>query len=202
MARLCVATNNPGKQREFAQLLADWGGDIVFPGDLGIDLEVEENGASFEENAVLKARAYAAASGLPTLADDSGLEVDALAGAPGVFSARYAGVGASDQDRRQKLLAAMADTPLDRRSARFRCVVAIADPDGGVAVAAGACEGRIALKPRGTHGFGYDPIFYLPEYGCTMAELRPELKNQISHRARAIQAARPLLDALMSDNER
>jgi XTP/dITP diphosphohydrolase len=197
MTRLCVATNNPGKRREFAQLLADWGGDIVFPGDLGLDLQVEENGASFEENAVLKARAYAAASGLSTLADDSGLEVDALAGAPGVFSARYAGVGASDADRRQKLLAALADMPLDRRSARFRCVVAIAAPDGRVAVAAGVCEGRIALEPRGTHGFGYDPIFYLAEHGCTMAELRPELKNQISHRARAIQAARPLLEALL-----
>jgi XTP/dITP diphosphohydrolase len=194
---LCVATNNPGKQREFRQLLAGWGGDVVFPGDLGIDLEVEENGASFEENAVLKARTYAAASGLPTLADDSGLEVDALAGAPGVFSARYAGAGASDADRRQKLLAALADMPLEKRSARFRCVVAVASPDGGIAVAAGACEGRIALEPRGTHGFGYDPIFYLPEYGCTMAELRPELKNQISHRARAIQAAWPLLDTLL-----
>jgi XTP/dITP diphosphohydrolase len=201
MARLCVATNNIGKQREFVQLLAGWGGDIVFPGDLGIDLEVDESGASFEENAILKARAYAAASGLPGLADDSGLEVDALGGAPGILSARYAGAGASDQDRRQKLLTALAATPIDRRSARFRCVVAISDPGGRVAVAAGTCEGRIALEPRGTHGFGYDPVFYLPEYGCTMAELRPELKNQISHRARAIQAARPLLDALLMSSD-
>ena len=172
-----------------------------FSRDLGIDLEVDESGASFQENAVLKARAYAAASGLPSLADDSGLEVDALGGAPGVFSARYAGAGASDQDRRQKLLTALADTPIDRRSARFRCVVAISDPGGRVAVAAGTCEGRIALEPRGTNGFGYDPVFYLPEYGCTMAELRPELKNQISHRARAIQAARPLLDALLMSSD-
>ena len=199
MVRLCVATNNPGKQREFMQLLAGWGGEIAFPRDLGLDLEVEEGGASFEENAILKARAYAAASGLPSLADDSGLEVDALGGAPGILSARYAGAGASDADRRQKLLAALADTPADGRSARFRCVVAISDPGGRVAVAAGTCEGQIALEARGTHGFGYDPIFYLPEYGCTMAELCPDLKNQISHRARAIQAARPLLDALLMD---
>jgi XTP/dITP diphosphohydrolase len=209
MAKLLIATNNLGKQAEFRDLLADWPGEILFPQDLGLALDVEERGDSFAEIAALKARAYARASGLPSLADDSGLEVDALGGAPGVRTARYAGPGASDADRYNKLLAALSDTPWERRTARFRCAVALADPagsrgggrggsvEGDVLVTQGTCEGRIAFAPRGTNGFGYDPVFALPEYGRTMAELSNDLKNQISHRARAIQAARPMLDALI-----
>jgi len=202
MTKLCIATNNAGKQVEFRELLAGWPGEIVFPRDLGLSLEVEERGDSFAEIAALKARAYARASGMPSLADDSGLEVDALGGAPGIYTARYAGPGASDVDRYRKLLAALGDTPAERRTARFRCAVALAYPAGKavageVAVVEGTCEGVIAFEPRGDHGFGYDPVFYLPEYARTMAELPAQLKNQISHRARAVQAARGLLDALL-----
>jgi len=197
MTVLCIATNNRGKQSEFGELLAEWPGEIAFPQDLGIDIEVEETGDSFAEIAALKARAYATASNLPSLADDSGLEVDALDGAPGVHTARYAGSGASDQDRYRKLLTALGDTPYEQRTARFRCAVALAYPGGEATVVEGTCEGIISLKPRGDRGFGYDPVFYLPEFGCTMAELPPKVKNEISHRARAIQAVRPLLEALL-----
>ena len=198
MTRLCIATNNRGKQVEFRELLADWGGEIVFPQDLGLRLDVEEAGDSFGEIAALKATAYAAASGLPCLADDSGLEVDALDGAPGLYTARYAGPGASDADRYHKLLEALAGIPEGRRGARFRCAVALARPGHAEAeIAEGTCEGRIAFEPSGSEGFGYDPVFTVPEYGCTMAELPGEVKNQISHRARALQAARPFLDALL-----
>jgi XTP/dITP diphosphohydrolase len=133
--------------------------------------------------------AYARASGLPTLADDSGLEVDALSGAPGVRSARYAGPGAGDADRYQKLLDALAKVPEGRRTARFRCVVALARPDGTVRTGEGRCEGQIGWAPRGEHGFGYDPVFIVDGFdGQTMAELAPEVKNRVSHRARAVQA--------------
>jgi XTP/dITP diphosphohydrolase len=196
--KLCIATGNLGKQAEFRELLADWAGEIVFPQELGLKLEVEEVGDSYGEIAALKARAYAAASGLPCLADDSGLEVDALDGAPGLYTARYAGPGASDADRWRKLVHALRDTPEGQRGARFRCAVALVKPGTEESeTAEGTCEGWIAFAPRGAEGFGYDPIFYLPEYGCTMAELPREVKNQISHRARAVQAARPMLDALL-----
>jgi XTP/dITP diphosphohydrolase len=202
MTKLCIATHNAGKQVEFRELLADWPGEIVFPADLGLALEVEERGDSFAEIAALKAVAYARTSGLPCLADDSGLEVDALGGAPGVYTARYAGPGASDADRYNKLLAELGDLPPEQRTARFRCAVALAYPDGaaggrGVDVVEGTCEGVIAFAPRGEHGFGYDPVFYLPEHGRTMAELPAEVKNRISHRARAMQAARGMLDELL-----
>jgi XTP/dITP diphosphohydrolase len=202
MTKLCIATHNAGKQVEFRELLADWPGEIVFPADLGLALEVEERGDSFAEIAALKAVAYARASGLPCLADDSGLEVDALGGAPGVYTARYAGPGASDADRYNKLLAELGDLPPEQRTARFRCAVALAYPDGaaggrGVDVVEGTCEGVIAFAPRGEHGFGYDPVFYLPEHGRTMAELPAGVKNRISHRARAMQAARGMLDELL-----
>jgi XTP/dITP diphosphohydrolase len=131
-----------------------------------------------------------------TLADDSGLEVDALGGAPGLHSARYAGAGASDIDRVQQLLANLKDVPQEKRTARFRCVIAIAVPGGAVQFTEGLCEGLITFEPRGVNGFGYDPIFLFPEYGQTMAELPADLKNRISHRARAAAAARPLLVAL------
>ena len=202
MVRLCVATTNQGKQREFTELLGDWPGEIVCPHDIGLDIEVEETGASFAEIAAQKARAYAQATGLPALADDSGLEVDALGGAPGIYSARYAGPGSSDEDRYRKLLSELGERSFEDRTARFRCAVAIAQPDGRVDVAEGTCEGVITFGPRGENGFGYDPVFYIPERGCTMAQLPAATKNQISHRARAFQAARPLLDALLAGESR
>lgn len=200
MTKLLIATNNPGKVREYEEMLQDLPGiEITFPAQEGLDLEVEESGGTFEENARLKAAAYCLVSGLPTLADDSGLEVDALDGAPGVRSARYAGPGASDADRYRKLLAELAGVPAGRRSARFRCVVALALPRGTVHTAEGTCEGQIGLAPRGEFGFGYDPIFIVAgQGGRTMAELEPEVKNRISHRARAIQAMLPDLKRLLS----
>ena len=198
MTQLCVATTNRGKQRELVELLADWGGEIVYPQDIGLDIEVQETGQSFSEIAAQKALTYAQAAGLPALADDSGLEVDALDGAPGIYTARYAGPGASDQDRYRKLLAELGDIPFEQRTARFRCAVALAYPDGRVGVAEGTCEGVIAFEPRGENGFGYDPVFYMPQLACTMAQLSAETKNTLSHRARALRAARPLLDALLA----
>lgn len=203
MAKLLVATNNPGKVREYEELLEDLPPSLefTFPAKEGLTLEVDESGETFEENARLKARAYAQASGLLTLADDSGLEVDALGGAPGVRSARYAGPDADDVDRYRKLLKALAGVPTEKRSARFHCVVALALPDGTVYSADGVCEGEIGNDPRGEHGFGYDPIFIVRGYnGRTMAELPPDVKNQISHRARALLAIQPKLMEVILDS--
>jgi len=194
--KLLVATSNEGKKAEFAFLLAGLGYELVSLSDLGLAPSVDETGNTFEENALLKAQHYAALTGLVTLADDSGLEVDALQGEPGVRSARYAGEQASDQDRYHLLLDRLQDVPLAKRGARFRCAIAIAWPDGHWQMAQGACEGIIATETRGCYGFGYDPVFYLPEFHATMAELAPEIKNRISHRARAAQAARRLLQTL------
>jgi XTP/dITP diphosphohydrolase len=192
--KLLIATNNPGKVREYKELLADLPVEITFPAHEGLVLEVKESGETFKENAQLKAIAYARASGLLTLADDSGLEVDALGGEPGVRSARYAGPQANDIDRYRKLLAALAAVPQEQRTARFRCVVAVAQPDGTTYTATGTCEGEIGFAPRGEHGFGYDPIFILAGgSGQTMAELAPDVKNRTSHRARATEAIRPIL---------
>lgn len=196
MVKLLVATNNAGKVREYEELLTDLPVpvEITFPAQEGLVLDVEESGATFEENARIKALEYAKASGLLTLADDSGLEVDALDGAPGVYSARYAGHEADDADRYRKLLRELASVPTGQRSARFRCVVALALPDGTVHTADGTCEGEIGFAPRGQHGFGYDPVFIVRGYGgCTMAELDPEIKNEISHRGRAVVAIKPTL---------
>lgn len=197
--QLLIATGNAGKLREFRRLLDGLGLDLVSPADAGLqDFDVEESGASFEENALIKARAYAAASGLPALADDSGIEVDALDGFPGIRSARW--VGGSDRDRRLALLDRLAEVPESQRGARFRAVVALAWPDGRVATASGAVEGRIAFAEAGEGGFGYDPIFRVVDGGHrgerTSAELEPEEKNRISHRGRAIEALRPMLREL------
>ncbi|MEA3345820.1 MAG: XTP/dITP diphosphatase [Chloroflexota bacterium] len=195
--KLLIATRNRGKLREYEALLAGLELQLVDLTEMGISLEVEETGETFEENAVLKARAYAQASGLLTLADDSGLEVDALGGEPGVRTARYGGRGASDEDRYRLLLRRLEGVPKGERGARFRCVIAIATPDGELHTAEGVCEGCIAFQPRGSHGFGYDPVFFVPEYGCTMAQLPPEVKNRISHRARAAEGAREILHRLL-----
>lgn len=196
---LFVATRNPGKLRELHRLLAGLPIRALSLADAGITTDVAETGRTFQENAVLKARTYAALSGLTTLADDSGLEVDALGGAPGVESARWAGPQATDLDRIRLLLERLRGVPPEQRGARFRCVVAIATPGGEVYTTEGAISGQIIDQPRGSHGFGYDPVFFIPERGRTMAELEPEEKNRISHRARALQAARPILARLASE---
>jgi len=196
MVKVLVATNNRGKVRELAEIFADLKDGLLLPADLGITLDVAETGQTYAENARLKAMAFARASGLISMGDDSGLEVDALAGAPGLHSARYAGPGATDADRRAKLIRELRDIHAPR-PARFRCVIAVALPNGNVQLFEGTCEGEIILEERGSQGFGYDPIFYLAEYQRTMAELPPEVKNQISHRARAAQAALPYLTALL-----
>ena len=191
--KLLIATRNPGKLREYKELLQDLPFALTYLPEEGIDLEVAETGQSFAENARLKARAYARASGLPTLADDSGLEVDALGGAPGVRTARYAGSGASDEERYRLLLKNMEGVPWERRTARFRCALALATPEGEVHLTEGVKEGIIACEARGEHGFGYDPVFYLPEYGKTMAELPLEEKNRLSHRAQAVGKMKEIL---------
>ena len=186
---LLVATHNAGKLAELRNLLRDAPYALASLADVGIDADVEETGATLEENAALKAATYARLSGLPTLADDSGLEVDALGGAPGVYSARYAGAGASDADRIAKLLANLAPHK-PPWTARFRCVIAIARHGGSAPeLHTGVCEGVIIANPRGENGFGYDPAFLLPECGKTMAELSDAEKNRVSHRGRAARKA-------------
>ena len=197
MRRLLVATHNAGKVREYRQLLADLPLEVTYLDEEGVDFDVEETGKSFTENAVQKATAYAEATGLWTWADDSGLEVDALDGAPGIRSSRYAGPGASDEDRYRKLLRELDGVPWEARTARFRCVVAITTPEGEVRSAPGRCEGIIGFEPRGSHGFGYDPVFFMPQFDRTMAELSPEVKNRISHRARAAREAKKLLREML-----
>ncbi|MBC8448933.1 MAG: XTP/dITP diphosphatase [Chloroflexi bacterium] len=197
MRKLLVATHNAGKVREYRQLLADLPLEVTYLDAEGIEFDVEETGESFAENAVLKATAYAATTGLWTWADDSGLEVDALDGAPGIRSSRYAGPGASDEDRYRKLLRELDGVPWEERTTRFRCVVALATPEGEVRAAPGRCEGIIGYEPKGSHGFGYDPVFFMPEFGCTMAELAPEVKNRVSHRGQAAQEAKRLLQEML-----
>jgi len=197
--KLLVATQNPGKVREFRLLLAPLKeASIRFPSELGIQVDVPEDGETYTDNARQKALAYAHASGLLTLADDSGLEVDALGGGPGIRSARY--MPGRDIDRTMALLTQLRDIPWERRTARFRCVIVIATPGRELCSTEGVCEGRIAFEPRGESGFGYDPIFYLPNYDCTMAQLPEAEKNRISHRARAVEAALPILVRLLHEN--
>ena len=193
MVRLLVATENPGKKREYEQLLTSLPLQLCTPRDLGLALNLQEDGDSYVQNARIKALAYVQASQLPTLADDSGLEVDALKGAPGLHSARYAGGNANDADRYRLLLQELADIPWSKRTARFRCVLILALPTGHTYTTEATCEGIIAFEPAGKQGFGYDPIFYLPEHGQTMAQLPPAVKNHISHRARAVQEMLPIL---------
>jgi len=193
MPRLLLATGNWHKQEELKNLLRGIPYELVTPAELGIDEEVEESGCTLEENATIKATAFASRSGLLSLADDSGLEVDALDGAPGVFSSRYAGENASDADRISFLLSKLKGISKEKRQAKFRCVIAIASPQGKVDLCTGECKGVISFSPSGKEGFGYDPIFYLPESGKTMAELPPAEKNRISHRAKATAEARRLL---------
>jgi len=193
MTKLLLATNNKGKVREYQALLAGIPYEMVTLSECGIITEVDETGRTYEENATLKAAAFAKESGLLTLADDSGLEVNALGGEPGIRSARYAGKGVSDAEKNNFLLAKLKSIPEIKRTARFVCVIAIAAPAGKVALFSGECRGLITTAPRGKHGHGYDPVFYVPELGKTMAELTLEEKNRVSHRARAAAKARERL---------
>ncbi|MDP2931003.1 MAG: XTP/dITP diphosphatase [Chloroflexota bacterium] len=195
--KLLLATNNHDKVREYRSLLVGLPYDLVTPSDVGITTRVEEVGKSLEENARLKATVLAGQSRLVALADDSGLEVDALGGEPGPLSARYAGEGASDSQRIDYLLSRLEAVPQGKRTARFRCVIAIATPGGKVETVSGERSGIIAFEPRGEGGFGYDPIFYLPELDKTMAELSPEVKNRVSHRGEAARKARQVLERLI-----
>ncbi len=185
MSYLLLATNNQGKVREYRSLLKNIPLKLVTLTEQGITTVVDEVGESLEENARLKATVLAAESQLLALAEDSGLEVDALGGAPGRLSARYAGNNASDKDRVSYLLSRMQDVPWHKRSARFRCVIAVATPGGEVEFCSGECQGFIAFEPKGEQGFGYDPVFYLPELAKTMAELPLQIKNKVSHRGQA-----------------
>jgi XTP/dITP diphosphohydrolase len=194
--KLLLATNNEAKVREYRNLLQKLPFELVTLAELGMTTIVNEVGESLEENARLKATVLVAKSQLLALADDSGLEVDALGGEPGRLSARYAGEKASDRDRISYLLARLKGVPWQRRFARFRCVIAIATPDGKVELCSGECRGVITFEPRGEQGFGYDPIFYLPELGKTMAELPLEIKNQVSHRGQAARKVPQVLKRL------
>ena len=191
--KLLVATGNPGKLREVSQMLTGMPFEVLSLQDLGISMEVEETGATFAENAILKAKAYCASAGALTLADDSGLVVDALDGRPGVRSARYGGEGLTDPQRVELLLKELVEVPWEKRMARFHCVIALAWPEGRLETVEGVVEGIIQYEPKGTNGFGYDPVFHLPERGCTTAQLETSDKNRISHRGQAVRKAAQLL---------
>ena len=192
--RIILASNNAGKVREFNQLLAGSGFEVLPQSEFDV-VEAEETGLTFVENAILKARNAAEHTGLPAIADDSGLEVDALDGAPGIYSARYAGAGASDQQNLEKLLDDIKDIPDDQRTARFQCLMVYLRHanDPTPRIFQGTWEGRILHAPQGDNGFGYDPVFFVPTHNCSSAELEPELKNSLSHRG---QALKQLIQAL------
>lgn len=196
MPKLLLATTNRGKIREICHLLHEVPFEVVTPIDVGIDVAVKEDKSSYQGNAQLKAEAYSNASGLITLADDSGLEVDALNGEPGIRSARYAGENASDKNRLEYLLARLREVPQGKRAAHFVCVIAIAVPGGKTLFCRGECHGVISFESRGENGFGYDPVFYFPELDKTMAALTLEQKSQVSHRGKAVKEARRLLQEL------
>jgi len=187
MEKIVLASNNAGKVREIHDLLKDFDLEVVSQSEYNVD-EVEETGLSFVENAIIKARYAAVKTGLPTIADDSGIEVDALNGAPGIYSARFSGEDASDKKNNKKLLEELKDIPAEKRTARYQCVMVFlrhaADPTP--IIASGTWEGVILDGPKGSGGFGYDPLFYVPTHQCSAAELTAELKNKLSHRAKAL----------------
>lgn len=186
--KIIFATGNAGKMREIREILKDMDQDIFSMKEEGIDIAIEENGATFEENAVIKAKAVAAYTDAIVIADDSGLEIDYLNKEPGIYSARYLGEDTSFHEKSRNLIERLAGVPDEKRSARFVCAMAAVMPDGEVFTTFGAIEGRIGYQEEGTNGFGYDPIFYVPEFGCTTAQLSEKQKNQISHRYKALKA--------------
>jgi XTP/dITP diphosphohydrolase len=196
---LVLATHNAGKVREFTRLLGNVRVVLRDLRSFGKVVLPPEDGETYLDNARTKALAVARATSLPAMADDSGLEVDALNGAPGVLSARFAGVAASDADRVALLLQRLQDLPTGRRTARFRCVLVVAHPDGRTLSREGVCEGHLTTEPRGVSGFGYDPIFYYPPAGCTFAQMDPDDKNAVSHRAKAVDSIRPHLLNFLRD---
>ena len=193
---LLIGTGNPHKVAELQRLLGELPYRIVTPAELGLALEVVEDGATYAENAALKARAFAQASSMLSMADDSGIEVDALDGRPGIYSARYGGPEASDKDRVDLLLRELHDVPRERRGCRYAASIALAWPDGRLESFEGVCEGMVAWKPEGANGFGYDPIFYSPAHSMTVAQMPPELKDRISHRGQAARLAAEFLQSL------
>ena len=193
MRALLLATTNRDKLKEFRAIFSNLPYEFLSLNDIKLDMDVEETGTTFQENAELKALAYAHASGMLSLADDSGLEIDALDGAPGVYSARFLGPDASYEERFRVILEQLRGLPMEQRTARFRCVITVAEPGGDHRSVEGTIEGLIAEAPRGENGFGYDPIFLVPALGKTTAELAPEEKNQISHRGKAAHLALELL---------
>jgi len=196
--KLVLATRNKGKIAEIKEILADFQAiELLSLADFPDLPKIEETGTTFKENAILKAKTIAKLTGYLTLADDSGLTVEYLNGAPGVYSARYAGENATDAENNAKLLKALEGVPWEKRKAAFVCVLALCWPQGECYTCEGRCEGIIALEPKGSYGFGYDPLFYVPAYGKTMAELGPEIKNQISHRAMALKGLKPLLEKIL-----
>ncbi len=196
--KLLLATRNKGKIAEIKEILADFQEiELLSLADFPDLPKIEETGTTFKENAILKAKTIAKLTGHLTLADDSGLTVEYLNGAPGVYSARYAGENATDAENNTKLLKALEGVPWEKRKAAFVCVIALCSPQGECHTCEGRCEGIIALEPKGSYGFGYDPLFYVPAYGKTMAELGSEIKNQISHRAMALKALKPLLKKIL-----
>lgn len=193
MNRLTLASKNKGKLKEIADLLSDMNIDVITMEEAGFKGDIEETGKTFEENAIIKARTVYDAVKIPVMADDSGLEVDYLNGAPGVCSSRFAGEGAADGDRIKKLLDMMEGVPYNNRNARFVCVIAVIDRYGKLLTVRGECEGFIAEEPAGKGGFGYDPVFFVPEFGCTMAQLEPGVKNRISHRGKALRLMKEMI---------
>lgn len=192
--KILFATGNENKMKEIRMILSDLGMPIQSMKEAGIDVDIVEDGSTFEENAIIKATAIAKMTGDIVLADDSGLEIDYLNKEPGIYSARYAGVDTSYDIKNRMLLDRLEGVPDEKRTARFVCVIACAFPDGTVETARGTIEGIIGHEIAGENGFGYDPIFYLPEYQCTTAELEPEKKNELSHRGKALRATRAIME--------
>ena len=192
--KLIFATGNEGKMKEIREILGNLDYEILSMKEAGVDVDIVEDGTTFEENAIIKAKTVMEATGSIVLADDSGLEIDYLNKEPGVYSARYMGENTSYRIKNQIILDRLHGVPDIVRSARFVCVIAAAFPDGTIETRRATIEGRIAQEPAGENGFGYDPIFYLPEYGCTTAELPPEKKNEISHRGRGLQQMRKRIE--------
>lgn len=188
MTKIIFATSNEGKMKEIREILKDLNVELLSMKEAGLNIDIEENGRTFEENAIIKARQIMELTGVIVLADDSGLEVDYLDKAPGVYSARFLGEDTPYIIKNQHIIDRLDDAREEERSARFVCVIACAIPDREVLTRRGTIEGFIAKQISGDHGFGYDPIFYVPEYGCTTAEMLPELKNQVSHRGKALRA--------------
>ncbi len=194
--RIIFATGNEDKMREIRMILADLKVLVVSLREAGITAEIEENGTSFEENAVIKAKAIMELTGEAVMADDSGLQIDYLDGAPGIYSARFMGEDTSYDVKNAALLEKLEGVPEERRTARFVCAIACALPDGRILTSRGTMEGRIGYEIRGENGFGYDPIFFLPECGCTSAEISAEKKNELSHRGKALRSMREKLEEL------